>query len=220
MNIQKIAITPIYHITHIRNLESIIEKGGLLCDNEMSRFEMNCQGIAYQTLKDRRARTPVLVSAQGTLADYVPFHFTNRSPMLGAIHKGLVQSYSGGQREVLHLVSSVEKVIREDLRWCFTDGHAVEATTEFYEDIRNMTRIDWPLIASWEWGKTLDDPDRMRRKQAEFLVHRFFPWYLIEAIGVHDEEIARRVQEIVIKSSHQPLINIEPKWYYKAKVRP
>ena len=119
---------PIYHITHIRNLESIIEKGGLLCDNEMSRVGVDCQGIAYQTLKDRRASTPVLVSAQGTLADYVPFHFTNRSPMLGAIHMGMIEGYRGGQREVLHLVSSVEKVIGEDCRWCFTDGHAVRSS--------------------------------------------------------------------------------------------
>lgn len=217
MNIQKMAITPIYHITHIRNLESIIEKGGLLCDNEMSRLGVDCQGIAYHTLKDRRAATAVLVSVQGTLADYIPFYFTNRSPMLGAIHKGLVEGYHGGQREVLHLVSSVERVIREDLRWCFTDGHAVEATTEFHEDIRNMTRIDWSLIESWQWGKNLDDPDRMRRKQAEFLVYRFFPWPLIEYIGVYDEEIKNRVISIVSKFSHKPLINIEPKWYYKSK---
>lgn len=217
MNIQKMAITPIYHITHIRNLESIIEKGGLLCDNEMSRLEIDCQGIAYQSLKERRASTAVLVSAQGTLADYVPFHFTNRSPMLGAIHKSQVPSYTGGQKEVLHLVSSVEKVMGEECRWCFTDGHAVEATTQFFDNIRNITQIDWDMIASWEWGKNLDDPDRMRRKQAEFLVYRFFPWPLIEYIGVYDEEIKNRVISIVSKFSHKPLINVEPKWYYKSK---
>lgn len=204
----------IYHITHIRNLESIIEKGGLLCDNEMNRLEMNCQGIAYQTLKDRRATTPVLVSAQGTLADYVPFHFANRSPMLGAIHMGMIEGYRGGQREVLHLVSSVGKVIREECRWCFTDGHAVEAPTVFFEDIRDLDRIDWEVIENWSWKNTMEDPDRKRRKQAEFLVYRFFPWHLIDVIGVHDKEMESIVQEIINKHRHQPLIKIEKKWYY------
>lgn len=60
----------IYHITHIRNLESIIEKGGLLCDNAMSRLGVDCQRIAYQTLKERRSRTIVPIAAKSTLADF------------------------------------------------------------------------------------------------------------------------------------------------------
>lgn len=59
----------LYHITHIRNLESIIDRCGLLCDNEMSRIGVNCQGIAYQTLKDRRAGKDVPVAAKAILAD-------------------------------------------------------------------------------------------------------------------------------------------------------
>ena len=54
--------------------------------------------------------------------------------MLLAIHKRCVPAYQGGQADVVYLVSSVETVARSDRVWCFTDGHAVEAVTEFSED--------------------------------------------------------------------------------------
>ena len=38
------------------------------------------------------------------------------------------------------------------------------------------------------WKDNLDDMDRQRRKQAEFLVHRFCDWSLINEIAVIDEQ--------------------------------
>ena len=42
------------------------------------------------------------------LADYVPFYFAPRSPMLYAIYKCNVQDYTGSQEEIVYLVSTVE----------------------------------------------------------------------------------------------------------------
>jgi hypothetical protein len=95
-------VTAIYHITHIDNLPRILAEDGLVCDAEAEQRKLCAQSIAHATLKDRRARTSVEknsgtpVAAGGVLADYVPFYFTNRSPMLFAIHKGAVVGYDGG----------------------------------------------------------------------------------------------------------------------------
>jgi len=209
---------PIFHITHIANLESIIDSGGLYSDSELKHRNIGCMEIAYQTLKERRAKTLVPISAKGKLADYVPFYFAERSPMLYAIQSKKTEDFQEGQKEVIYLVSDTETIIQQPLEWCFTDGHAVEATTNFFENIRDFNRIDWQVINSWKWWDTLTDPDRKRRKQAEFLVHRFFPWRLIKTIGVHDKEIAEKTKVLINRAAHHPLIRVEPKWYYEKKV--
>jgi ssDNA thymidine ADP-ribosyltransferase, DarT len=109
---------------------------GLWCDTERVQQGLQCVGIAHAHLKERRARRPVrnragrAVAIGGFLADYVPFYFANRSPMLYSIHRGNVVGYAGGQANVVHLVSNVEQVVSGNRSWCFTDGHAVEAITE------------------------------------------------------------------------------------------
>lgn len=212
--------TPIYHITHGRNLARIIQTNGLWCDSERVRQGFECVGIAHERLKLRRARTPVrnragqVVAAGGVLADYVPFYFASRSPMLLSIHGGNVEGYTGGQRDVIYLVSSVERVVAGHRPWCFTDGHAVEAMTDFFDQVEHLDRIDWDMIGVRIWRNTPDDPDRKRRKQAEFLVHGSVPWHWFDCIGVIDQRRAQRVEEIIAEADHQPEVVIEPGWYY------
>ena len=216
-------MTPIYHITHIKNLPAILREDGLLCDAEAERRGLCTQSIAYDTIKGRRRRRLVVnlrggtVGAGGLLPDYVPFYFCNRSPMLGAIHKGQVPAYQGGQREVVYLVSSVEAVAAANgLRWCFSDGHAVEAVTDFFDRLEDVSHIDREAVWTWKWGGKwlLANPDVKRRKQAEFLVHGRFPWGLVTQLGVLDTTMASDVRTVLAGASHLPRVTIEPKWYY------
>lgn len=206
--------TPIYHITHIDNLPRIIETQRLWCDTERVRQGVEAMGIAHRNIKDRRSRKPVFVAAGGTLADYVPFYFSNRSPMLYSIHSGCVEGYSGGERDIVYLTSTAEGVARGDRPWCFTDGHAAMQISRFFETLDDLEQIDWEVIRSPSWGSRDNDPDRKRRKQAEFLVHHSFPWHWTESIGVIDEATAGRVQDILAGSNHRPGIRIERDWYY------
>ena len=88
----------------------MLREGGLWCDAERLARRLGSVGIAHQHIKERRARKVVPVASGGTLADYVPFYFAPRSPMLFAIHKGAVEDYRESQREILHLVSSIDAV--------------------------------------------------------------------------------------------------------------
>ncbi len=205
-------MTAIYHITHIDNLPHIPASGGLWCDAECVHQGIQPVGIAYADLKGRRSRTAV-PTLGGMLADYVPFYFANRSPMLGAIHTGRVSGYVGGQESIIYLVTSVELVAQTQAEWCFTDGHAVESVTRFFRSTDELGNLDWPLIQSWRWKNTDDDPDRMRRKQAEFLVRRFVPWAWIESLAAITPAVAKRVSAIVQEHGPKP-VAIQPKWYY------
>src|ERR1051326_1675326 len=121
-----------------------------------------------------RNAVPVSVCPKGgTLADYVPFYFAPRSPMLFAIYRGQVQGYVGTQQNVVHLSSSVEVVIQKAKAFVFTDGHAEMDFSEFFMDIAHLDRVDWKIMQEQHWHDTNEDGDRKRRRQAEFLVHRF-----------------------------------------------
>ena len=78
--------------------------------------------------------------------------------MLFAIHKGNVEAYIGGQREVLHLVSDAERVAQtSDLACCFTDGHADMGFSEFFEDLKELDKqIDWSVMKAQYWSDSVD----------------------------------------------------------------
>ena len=168
-----------------------------------------------QDFIDRRATTKVPCSAGGYLHDYVPFYFAPRSPMLYAIHKENVDSYSGGQQPIIHLVSEAYTINSLKLKFAFTDGHAIMAYSEFYDDMSDLQSvIDWELMKSKYWANTPDDPNRKWRRQAEFLVYENCPWSLIQEIGVINKTIAEQVQLILTAFNIQIPVSIYQNWYY------
>ncbi|MGD9125394.1 MAG: DUF4433 domain-containing protein, partial [Desulfarculaceae bacterium] len=103
----------VYHITHIRNLSGIIQKGGLLSDSILNTKNLKFTGIAYDHIKRRRLECLVTVPPGGTVGDYVPFYFAPRSPMLYTIHRGNVENYHDGQEKIIYLVAETNQVAQK-----------------------------------------------------------------------------------------------------------
>lgn len=205
-------VTEIYHITHVDNLRSI-SAAGILCDRRCQAGEVSFTNIAYEGLKAERARTPVPVYNGSTLADYAPFYFAPRSPMLCAISYDRVKGMEGKQKEVVHLVGSCDAVAESGLAYAFTDGHAIMAISNYYRDLKDLDKIDWKVMGARYWN-TDGTGEIKRKRQAEFLVANFMPWYLVSEIGVANHPMAIRVQEKIAESPHKPEITIRPDWYY------
>ncbi|MEP0859253.1 DUF4433 domain-containing protein [Trichocoleus sp. DQ-U1] len=206
--------TCIYHITHINNLLSILNSGGLIANSKLRRERINYVDIAHESIQDRRARTLVPCGAGGVLHDYVPFYFARRSPMLFTIHKGNVEGYNQGQESVIYLVSTAEAIEAMALTFAFTDGHGIIGYTQFSDDLEDLDMVDWDIMEAKYWNDTADDNDRKRRRQAEFLVHQFCPWTLITGIGVINTTIQEQVQRLLQKVNYQPPVKVYPNWYY------
>lgn len=204
-------MTSIYHITHVKNLQRIVAEGGLHCDR--SAQKLKTVNIAHVHIKERRLNRAVPLGPKGTVGDYVPFYFAPRSPMLFVISRGGVQAYTDGQQPVIYLCSTVEAVKKAGIGWVFTEGHADMGYTDFFEDLEDLNKIDWDLMREKYWNDTDDDPDRKRRRQAEFLVHEFFPWALVSYIGVYDHKIAEAVGKQLKGDS--PKVGVEQGWYYR-----
>ncbi len=200
----------LYHITHVKNLKRIVAEGGLRCDREAQ--DLKCVNIGHQHIKQRRLNRVVPLPPGGTVGEYVPFYFAPRSPMLYVINRGGVEGYADGEKPVIYLRSTIEAVEKAGLLWVFTEGHADMDFTDFFDDLKDLARVDWGLMQARYWNDTNDDPDRKRRRQAEFLVHKFFPWELVSYIGVYDRSIAETVGEIIQGGS--PEVGIQRGWYF------
>ena len=66
------------------------------------------------------------------------------------------------------------------------------------------------------WTDNVNDMDRQRRKQAEFLIHDVCPWRFIDRLVVIDAAIKRRVEGVLaqfLTADHKP-IEVRGDWYY------
>lgn len=199
----------IFHITHVDNLASIIECGCIWSDAQRRKQDFASKNIGLKHIKDRRMHRPVPVSQGGVLGDYVPFNFCPRSVMLYVVSQGH-EDYVGGGREIVHLVSSFEAVLNANCPWAFTDGHAEVQFVEYFDDVRDFHRVDWDVMDLQYWA----EPGTKHRRQAELLVHDWFPWTAVEQVGVFDEEMKARVSSLVAEADHQPPVVVRRDWYY------
>lgn len=136
--------------------------------------------------------------------------------MLYSIAGGFVKGYSDGEDAILHLVATAEAVAARGLPFTFTDGHAELAVSKFFDDLAQLAdEVDWKIMGSPYWKDTSEEPDRKRKRQAEFLIHHFVPWNLVENIGVKTAAVKKSVAEMLATSTHQPIVRVEQKWYYR-----
>jgi hypothetical protein len=159
-----------YHFTHISNLIGILEVGELRCDALVVASAALATETADPGLKERRRRFPVPCGPGGCLANYVPFYFAPRSPMLLRVATGRVPDYSEGQDPLVFVVVDAD-VVAMQYPVVMTDGHPLGALSTFFTDLGELdARLDWQVMNATYWNDTDADGDRMRRRQAELLV--------------------------------------------------
>lgn len=204
--------TKIYRLTHYSNLEFAL-LNGLYCTNS-ENCDPNYSNIGHRNLINRRGSRIVPIPPGGVLNDYIPFYFAPRSPMLYSIHTGFVQGFDGSQREIIYCVSSVQSIRNSKIPFVFTDGHAYEWISNFYNKERDLEYIDWSIMSERYWHNTPEDNDRKRRRMAEFLVYQFVPITCILGIVVFDDRMEKTVNKIQHKCNTNIKTSINPDWYY------
>ena len=203
---------PIYRITDNRNLPFILEHGLHCAHSETT--DPNFIRIGYSSLISTRDSWPVTVHPRGVLGDYIPFFFCFRPVMLFVIKRRNRPGVVGNHDDIVHLVSSVEKVVDLQVPFVFSDRNAKTVLRSFYSDLRALEQFDWEAIHSRNWGSLSDDPERLELKQAEFLVHRHLPLEAITEIGCCTDQVAADVTQMVANSGNNIPVNVRPSWYY------
>ena len=203
-------------MTRIERLPSIVEHG-LLPDNTCRQQQVTGVEIGYDHIKRRRALRVVPCGVGGTLADYVPFYFAPRSPMLYAITGGLVSTEAARTEEIVYLVSSTQTLRAAGLTVVASNRHAELDYAEILDDDEALDRvgfIDWPLMTAKYWNNTPDDPDRKERRQAECLVHPFVLWPLIEAVATKSERARDQVNAVLGTAGQPTPVAVRANWYF------
>jgi hypothetical protein len=136
--------------------------------------------------------------------------------MLFQLHTGRIAGYHEGQEPLIYLTSSAQIIQQSSTGFVFSDGHGIALYTSWFDDLADLDRLDWNTIYATAWNDTVDDMDRQRRKQAEFLVHHKCDWRLIKKIAVIDTRMKSSVDRIMrnIPISIRPMVIVKPEWYY------
>ncbi len=207
--------TPVYRIVHLDNLPLLLHRQGLHAPNHQPSDGHTYRTIHNTAIQQKRRQQPIPCGPRGVIHDYISFYFGPRSPMLLQLHTGRVEGHREGQAPIVYLVSSVQRIAGAGLPFVFSDGHGIKAFTRWFSNLDDLGEVDWPAAYATHWQDTITDMDRQRRKQAEFLVHRFCPWTLIDSIGVSTPAIQSTVQHILatVPSAVRPVI-IKSDWYY------
>ena len=201
----------IWRIVHRDNLPWILENG-LHCSNGGTQAS-EWVSIGSPELIAKRANHPVPLPPGGFLNDYVPFYFTPFSPMLRNIHTGWGVPARSNE-EIVILVSSLRRIAALGWPFLFTDGHAYYQWANFYFDLIDLNKIDWPLLQARDFRRDPEDPAKFERYQAEALVHRHLPVNGLLGIICYTDNLKRTI-ELQLQALKLNLpVYTRPGWYF------
>ena len=186
----------IFRITHLRNVTWILDHG-LHCDSSNVR-DADFVPIGSGDLIPKRRTQSVPIPPGGVFADYIPFYFTPRTPMLYNIKTGTgIGVVERPMSEIAILVTSLHMLRDHEVRFVFTDRHAFLATARFSSDLGDLAWLRWGDIQRSDFAKDSDDPGKFEQYQAEALAHHHVPTAAllgIACVGVSGRDtIAREV---------------------------
>lgn len=122
-------------------------------------------------------------------------------------------AYRDGQSSIVHLQADMRAVIAwaesHGKPWAFSNQNAGARLADFYNDLQQLSKINWLAVQAGDFR----DHTIKEGKQAEFLVHEFVPWSLIEKIGVLNQDIAQQAKAF-LTPNHQTEIAVESNWYF------
>ncbi len=202
----------LFRITHVANLPWLLANG-LHCANAAA--DPNFVAIGNPDLIGKRAHRQVPIPPGGTLADYVPFYFTPKSPMLLNIKTGYNGIVRRSNQEILILVSSCQAMNNNDVSMLFTDRHAYTATAAWSDNSADLPgMIDWDILSRHDFARDDSYPDKMERYQAEALAHRHVPPAALLMIGCASDRVRLAIQQAVQTSGAAVQVFSKPGWYF------
>lgn len=197
----------IFRIIHIDNMKSVLENG---CQSRTLAAAGSYNEIGNADLIQRRVTREVPCDPNGTLSDYVPFYFTPYSPMLYNIKTG----YGVPQQkmsDIVILISSLHRLISENVPFVFTDRHAYLKTAQFSNNLEDLNWIIWSALQQRNFKK--DDIQKFEKYQAEALVHNIMPIKSLLGIVCYDDQKKELLEQMARESSVRVDIKTMPNWY-------
>ncbi len=198
----------IFRITHIENIPHILKYG--ITHRRSINFNKNFKSIGSKSLISVRDKK--VLPNNKKLGEYIPFYFGQRSPMLHNIENGFNGIPEVRANNIIYLVSTVQKILELGNEFIFTNGHANDRLSEFFDhnDVDRIHEIlDRKAITSTYWA---EPPELKRKKESEFLVLNDIPYSCVLGMIVSIEYTKIQLCKMGIP---EKMIAIRPSFYYK-----
>jgi hypothetical protein len=194
---EQLRIECLYHITHMQNLQSILQRG-LLSHNTARNGGHISTDISDPQVQERRVRSEPI--HRRSLHDYVPLYFNPKNPMLyrrSTIQNNLV-------------ILAIDRRVLTYPDTIFTDGNAAATQTNFYSGFQNLDELNWHCINSRYWN---DHPDGKRIKCSEALVYPMIESASILRIYCQNSSVKESIIRI---TDNFPNVRVEirPNFYF------
>jgi hypothetical protein len=200
----------LYRITHIENIPHVLQHG--ITHASSPNRNNNFVPIGDNSLISTRAAFALPNGHR--LGEYIPFYFGPRMPMLYVIQKGFNTVKAIPAKEIVYCITTVGSIITRPLDYYFTNGHAIDSFTEFFDpaDINNLDSIvDFKAVSEKYWSKD-DDLDLKRRKEAEFLVLGDIPGDAVLGFAVSNDVSAQAIGQM--PGCVNKRIVVKPNYYF------
>lgn len=211
----------LYRMTHVDNIPKILKNG--ITHKNSPNSNPDFIPIGDVSLIELRSSKKIFIGNGGifdstaktiTLGDFIPFYFGIKMPMLYVIqYGGNFVEKAISPENIIYLVCPITNLIKSKSVYYFSDGHATDGFTSFYDSskISELPQIiDWDSIKSAYWGGP-ENLDMKRKKQAEFLHYGDIPANFINAFCCYNEAAKKKLRGMGIEDSK---IKILPRAYY------
>lgn len=200
----------IFRITHRGNVPWILENG-LHCASSNLR-DPKFIAIGKPDLIQRRERRRIDAPPGGTLADYVPFYFAPRTPMLGNVRFGRGVQQRANE-EIVFVISSLHLLREHGVEFLFTDRHAATRYTRFSSSLSDLAWLPWEDFQARRFKKDLDKLDRFEQYQAEALAFRYVPVGALRGIACYARNVKARLEEAITERGLEVKTYVRTSWY-------
>ncbi|QIK53797.1 DUF4433 domain-containing protein [Dysgonomonas sp. HDW5B] len=195
----KIPFGGLFYITHIKNIESILELA-ILSHNLAHSKGLVSEDISNKEVNERRNR--IVASLDGNIHDFAPLYFNPRNPMLYYLCK------NRDKKDLILLKINPHILLVDNV--AFSDGNAAIKTTHFYNNIDDFNNLNWEVINDEYWAQHYDGK---RIRCSEVLVRDEIPLYYITDIYVYNQDPLNRI--LTLFPNHLGInTDIQPKLYF------
>ena len=207
-------------MTHIKNIPHILIYG--ITHKNSPNANPDYEDIGDVSLMTTRSTKRVYIDNGGfsarkksiILGDFIPFYFGVRMPMLYVVQQGgnFVKKATSPS-DIIYLACPVLKVIAQQEHYYYSNGHATESFTSFFDEskINELSaNINWQAIKAKYWSGD-ENLSLKWQKQAEFLAKNDILPDCITNFVCYNEGTKNRLVEMGIDIDK---IKVIPKAYY------
>ena len=140
-NIENLPHAGFYHMTHIKNLQGILENG-LLSTYNLRDHSVEVFDISNPEIKNKRDREIDFTGKN--ILDYVPLYINPINPMMASAR---VQN----EIDSIVIIEVIPHILVQEEGSLFSDGNAAYKRTNFYKNQIEMENVNWRFLNEGKW---------------------------------------------------------------------